>query len=70
MFKFNLNKNVDTSFVEANYFYAIYQINEYIEIELSKKILKLEFCIESKIDFKTSIFNQTILFLKDNFLSF
>jgi type 2 lantibiotic biosynthesis protein LanM len=70
MFKFNLDECVDISSIEADYFYAIYQINEFIDIELSKRILKLEFCIESKIDFKTSILNQTILFLKDNFLSF
>lgn len=39
-------------------------------MDLSKRITNLEFCIESNSSFKTSILNQTVLFLKDNFLSF
>lgn len=70
MFKFNLDENIDSSFIEADYFYSIYQTNDFLEKKIATMLLDIECYLEDSNYFKEQIKNQIIIFLKDNFLSF
>lgn len=70
MFKFKSNYSIDNSKIQADYYYSIFQINLFLDYKITELLENLEFYIEDKEYLKEQILNQTILFLKDNFLSF
>ncbi|WP_291284901.1 type 2 lanthipeptide synthetase LanM [Flavobacterium sp.] len=70
MFKFDLDKSVESKSIKGDYFYAIYQVNEYLYDVLSKQVMEVDVHLENVDYFKCEVLNQTVLFFKDNFLSF
>jgi type 2 lantibiotic biosynthesis protein LanM len=70
MFKFDTDVNIDMTIIDADYYYAIFQINIFLDNKITELLSAIEFEIEDKEYFKNQLLNQTILFLKDNFLSF
>jgi type 2 lantibiotic biosynthesis protein LanM len=70
VFKINFNKQINEEIIYADYYCSIFQINEYIYEEIASSISKIECYLEDPIEFRSKIADQTIVFFKNNFLSF
>ncbi len=70
MFQFNLNQDIDITTVESDYFFAIFQINDYLRRKIPTILYDIAHCIDDIEYLQDQIINQSILFLKDNFLAF